>query len=198
MRSFQCACESQGVVPDMTVYRRCIGTTYARTEEIITQGHAPDFPYAAIAGEWSRRYEQHVLNHPVPVKSGARQLLDYLARQNIPAAIATQTRSHIAQRKLELAGLKGSFQQIVGGDQVRHGKPHPEPYLEAVRRLKMNPAQCWALEDSSNGVLSAQAAGMFVIQIPDLVPPSNEVRALASLIVPSLSEVLVLLKNMDS
>ena len=188
------ACEGQGIEPDLSAYRRCIGTTYARTREILMQAHGPSFPYQAVADDWSRRYETHVLHTPIRRKPGARNLLQYLEKQSTPVAVATQTRIRLAQRKLELAGLARYIQQVVGGDQVTRGKPHPEPYLTAATRLKVDPAHCWALEDSNNGVQAAHAAGMNVIHIPDLVAPSQAVRTLQFPTLNSLQEVIPLLE----
>jgi beta-phosphoglucomutase-like phosphatase (HAD superfamily) len=62
------------------------------------------------------------------------------------------------------------FAAVVPGDQVRHGKPHPEPYLTAAQRLGVAPQECVAIEDSPPGVRSAQAAGAAVVAVPHVVP----------------------------
>jgi len=88
-----------------------------------------------------------------------------------------------------MAGILHLFDFILGGDKVTNPKPHPEIYLNACRKLNEEPVKCLALEDSDNGVRSALGAGLMVIQVPDLVPPSGEVEASGHLIVESLAEV---------
>jgi len=71
----------------------------------------------------------------------------------------------------------GSFQAVVTGDAVTHGKPHPEPYLTAARMLGVDPAECVAIEDSDTGCRSAQAAGCTVLAVPHHVAvPAGERR----------------------
>ena len=108
----------------------------------------------------------------------------------MPCALATSTQGPLAETKLTLAGLHEYFVARVTGDLVRRGKPHPEPYLAAAARLGLEAHECWALEDSENGVRSAMAAGCQTIQVPDLVAPSETVRALGHDIVESLLDVL--------
>jgi beta-phosphoglucomutase-like phosphatase (HAD superfamily) len=81
------------------------------------------------------------------------------------------------------------------GCEVKHGKPDPEIYLLAASRLGVDPHHCLAFEDSNNGARSAVAAGMMTYQIPDLVTPSDEVRALGHTVVSSLSVVLSVIKD---
>jgi beta-phosphoglucomutase-like phosphatase (HAD superfamily) len=64
----------------------------------------------------------------------------------------------------------GTFAAVVTGDEVRHGKPHPEPYLTAAARLGLAPQACLAIEDSPTGVASAVAAGVLVVAVPAVVP----------------------------
>jgi beta-phosphoglucomutase-like phosphatase (HAD superfamily) len=81
---------------------------------------------------------------------------------------------------------------IAAGDYAR-GKPHPDPFLTAARRLGVAPADCLALEDSHNGVRAAAAAGMMTVMVPDLLPATPEMRALTVAVVDSLHDVAALL-----
>jgi len=82
--------------------------------------------------------------------------------------------------------LLEAFQVIVCGDEVTRSKPEPDIFIEAARRMDARPEECWAFEDSPNGVRSAVAAGMKVVQIPDLVEPDDALRALGHHIAPSM------------
>jgi beta-phosphoglucomutase-like phosphatase (HAD superfamily) len=91
---------------------------------------------------------------------------------------------------LDAAGLAGCFRATVSGDEVARGKPAPDVYLEAARRLGVEAAESVAVEDSTNGLLAAIAAGMLVVALPNPeFPPEQEALSRAALIVHSLDEL---------
>jgi HAD superfamily hydrolase (TIGR01509 family) len=194
LETFAAACHHAGIDPDLRRYLPCIGTTVEATRRILIDGFGPAFPIDEITAEWSRIYAAAVRAGAVPVKPGARALLETVYRAGIPAAVATSTARAIALHKLDAAGMSPFIAVVVAGDDVPAGKPDPAPYLEATRRLGREPRRCWALEDSESGVRSALAAGLYVIQVPDLVAPTVEVRALGHRIVDSLDAVAAMLQ----
>jgi HAD superfamily hydrolase (TIGR01509 family) len=129
----------------------------------------------------------------LPLKPGLTALLERLLARDMPRAVVTSTRRPRALYKLERVGLLTYFPLVVGGDEVVHPKPAPDIYLLAARRLQVDPSRCVVLEDSPAGVRSALAAGMTPIHIPDLLPPSDEVRALSHRIVATMEEAHALL-----
>lgn len=88
-----------------------------------------------------------------------------LAAQGIAMAVASSSRRHALEGKLELIGLDRYFDVMVGGDEVNHGKPEPDVYLEAAARLGVSPQACLAIEDADLGAQSAVAAGMRTVMI---------------------------------
>jgi beta-phosphoglucomutase-like phosphatase (HAD superfamily) len=91
---------------------------------------------------------------------------------------------------LELAGLTDCFRATVSSEEVEHGKPAPDVYLEAARRLGVAPERCAAVEDSHAGIRSAKAAGMRVIAIPNAsYPPDEEALHLADVVLESLDQL---------
>jgi HAD superfamily hydrolase (TIGR01509 family) len=124
------------------------------------------------------------------VKPGVHELLGWLEANAIKRAVATSTRRERAVSKLERTALLPRFHQIVGGDEVARGKPAPDIYVEAARRLSANAASCLVLEDSEPGVRAAFAAGMLPIMVPDLHPPSADLAALDLIVLPTLHDVL--------
>lgn len=88
-----------------------------------------------------------------------------LAAQGTTMAVASSSRRHALEGKLALTGLDRYFEVIVGGDEVAHGKPAPDVYLEAARRLGVLPTDCIAIEDADLGAQSAVAAGMRAVMI---------------------------------
>lgn len=101
-------------------------------------------------------------------RPGARELLAEQRSAGVPAALVTMSYRRLADAVVE-ALPPGTFGAVVVGDEVGNGKPHPEPYLTAARRLGVHPARCVAIEDSPPGAESAQAAGCHVLAVPHQV-----------------------------
>mgnify|MGYP000072935976 CR=1 FL=1 len=104
-------------------------------------------------------------------------------------AVATSTRTDRAKVKLSDSGILDYFDIIIGGDQVSNSKPDPEIYLKAASELSSEPSKCLAFEDSPNGVKSAVAAGLTVIQVPDLVQPDEDLLKMGHIVLGSLADV---------
>ena len=156
--------------------------------------HIGDVAAEALLADGHARYVA-VAESGVPHRPGIVALLDLLAAHAMPRAVATSTRSPLAQRKLEAAGLLGYFDVVCTSSDVAQPKPAPDVYLLAAERLGVSPAQCLVLEDSPTGVRAALAAGMTVVQVPDLLAPDDAVRALGHRIVGSLEEAQALLAH---
>ena len=105
----------------------------------------------------------------IPWRPGARELLEECRLSPVPTALVTMSWRRFVEPVVE-ALPAGSFDTVVVGDDVANGKPHPEPYLLAARRLGVDPARCLAIEDSPTGVASALAAGCTVLAVPNHVP----------------------------
>ncbi len=195
LRAFVAACQEMGLNPDLGIYHKCIGTNFARTRQILQEGYGPDFPYDAISKLWNQKFTHQVENFPIPKKEGVVSLLEFLEQTGIKRVIVTSTRYPTALKMLQNAGILRYFEFVIGGDQIINGKPHPEIYLNACQKLGEKPSDCLALEDSENGVRSALTAGLTVIQIPDLVQPTDEVKAFGHLILGSLIEVKTLIMH---
>jgi HAD superfamily hydrolase (TIGR01509 family) len=109
-----------------------------------------------------------VRDHGVPVQPGARELLAEVAAAGVPHALVTSSQRLFADEVLASTGM--TFAVVVCGEDVTATKPDPEPYLLAAKLLGADPARCVALEDSPNGVASAEGAGCHVVAVPSLVP----------------------------
>ena len=122
-----------------------------------------------------------------PWRPGARELLDALTAAGVPCALVTMSYREMAQAVLDSLPA-GTFAAVVTGDEVTHGKPHPEPYLAAARLLGVDIGRCVAIEDSVPGVASAEASGAATIAVPLMVdiPPAP-----GRTLLPSLAGVTV-------
>jgi HAD superfamily hydrolase (TIGR01509 family) len=147
----------------------------------------PD-PPEQINTEVVRRLEK-LYRERVPLIPGALDAVRRLAAR-WPLAIASSSNRPIIDLFLELTGTAGLFRATVSSEEVERGKPAPDVYLEAARRLGVDPTRCAAIEDSENGIRSAAAAGLKVVAIPNPVfPPSDEALALAAVVAASLDEL---------
>lgn len=127
--------------------------------------------------------------HGLPLIEGAVDAVERLA-ERWPLAVASSSNRPIIDLVLELSGLARCFRATVSSEEVARGKPAPDVYLEAARRLGADPARCAAIEDSHNGILAAKAAGMRVIAIPNKrYPPGREAMAAADVALGSIAEL---------
>lgn len=129
----------------------------------------------------------------VPVFPGARELVAALQQAGLPLAIASGALRAEIEAILAAAGLRSAFAAVVGADDVACTKPHPEPYLEAARRLRarlpdLEPRHCLAIEDSPPGILSARGAGMTVVGVAHSYPAAK-LCGVAHRVVGSLGEL---------
>ncbi|MFA0085763.1 HAD family hydrolase [Vibrio sp. 10N.261.51.F12] len=186
---FNEACQTLGVPFFEELYLSIIGCNAKTIRTRLTEGYKDVIDYELIHQEWRKNYDAVVLHKAIPIKKGAIELLDWLASKNIPMAVATSTQREVAEVKLKLAGLDKYFANITTGCEVTNGKPDPEIYLLAAKRLGVIPEFCLAFEDSNNGVKSAMAAAMNTYQILDLVTPCDEVRQLSPITHDSLFSV---------
>jgi HAD superfamily hydrolase (TIGR01509 family) len=147
----------------------------------------PD-PPDAINEEVVRRmlaaYREHL-----PLIPGAVEAVRRLSGR-FPLAVASSSNRPLIDTVLDVSGLKDCFRATVSSEEVARGKPSPDVYLEAARRLDIAPERCAAIEDSHNGIRSAKSAGMHVIAIPNpSYPPDAEALAQADVVITSLDEL---------
>jgi HAD superfamily hydrolase (TIGR01509 family) len=172
----------------------------------------PDAQWAMMgmsSPEWSR-YMHDVIGVPDPPDRISEEVVERLAelyRRELPLVdgaieavrrigarwplgIASSSNRPLIDLFLELTGTSDLFRATVSSEEVAHGKPAPDVYLEAARRLEVGPERCAAIEDSENGIRSAAEAGMCVVAIPNRVfPPSAKAISLADAVVEWLDEL---------
>ena len=173
---------------DSTVYA-CIGLTTEKTHELYRNKYGEDFPLDDFWRETTGRFAKKAKGGLLPVKKGARELLEMLYREGIPAVLASSTKTETVIRELIAADLFGYFKSIIGGDMVTKSKPEPDIFLLAAKRAGFAPEECIIIEDSFNGIRAARAAGGYVIMVPDLKQPDEEISSLADDIKQSLDDV---------
>ena len=115
-----------------------------------------------------------MLAHEIPLKPQVPQTLEKLRQMGYSMAVVTATAQEQAVSNLKLAGLLPFFDHVISASMVKRGKPAPDVYLHACEVLGVQPENCYAVEDSPNGVMSAHAAGCRTIMIPDLSQPDEK------------------------
>jgi HAD superfamily hydrolase (TIGR01509 family) len=191
--ALQAAARTMGLEMPIDFCHSMIGIPGRECNVMLQDFFGPAFVLDTFNGHFAAHVEK-VLEARVPVKPGAVELLDFLRDRGLPLAIATSSRAVTVQRHLGRAGLLDRFQAIATRYDVERGKPYPDVYLEAARRLGVVPAHCVALEDSNPGATAAHAAGAMTIMVPDILPPTEEVRAMGVHVVADLHEALRLLR----
>ena len=194
-RAWSRALAEHGLEMRTSDYSRLIGRNMADARLILLDAYGPDTPVDALDAARFRYSSAEVAERGVPLKPGLVALLDALDALGIPRAMATSTGRERATALLERAGLAGRFHAIVCGDDITRGKPAPDIFLVAARRLDAPATSCLVLEDSEPGVRAAHAARMKTVLVPDLAPVAPAARGLAWRIVANLEEVIPLLSQ---
>jgi len=153
---------------------RMVGISSQNARAVLMREYGDDFPYEEIRDEFrllcKREYEKGI-----PHKKGLDFLLEHLTAAKIPFGVATSTRRETAMENLEKAGILKYFAAITGGDEVANGKPAPDIFLLAAKKLGQPPSACAGFEDSPAGLRALAAAGIRSVFIKDLIDPPQEV-----------------------
>lgn len=133
--------------------------------------------------------DKYLETHPIEKKKGLDEILEYLSEKGIRMAVATATKEDKARKYLAQIDILNFFDEIVSAHMVENGKPKPDIYLEASKRLGFKPNECIALEDSPNGIKAAYSAGCIPIMIPDADLPDENTKKMLFACESDLSKV---------
>lgn len=164
-----------GYEPREEVLIKMIGIVNEQSDAILRDAFGPALNLPEFHGVW----RGHVLKayaNGIPLRPGARDLLDHLTGNGTPIAVATNSKTDPAKHHLKTAGIDHYFgaPRILGRDLVTTPKPAPDLFLYAADVLGTDPTHCLVFEDSDAGTIGARAAGMHVVQIPDMRPAGTD------------------------
>ena len=145
--------------------------------------------YEAVRNCRREMMDECLKREGIECKPGALELLSFLKEKGITAAVATATDPERTRRYLDQTGLAPYFNKVICASMVKEGKPSPDIYLHACGQLGVLPGECFAVEDSPNGVLSAYRAGCLVIMVPDQTEPDEELKKCLYAKADSLKEI---------
>lgn len=171
-----------------------VGLPGPACEAMLLDRYGETFPLAEVNRAFLVNRDRF-MEAGLSLKPGTLELLDGLAAADCPMAIVTSSSRSSAERNLSLAGIRSRFDTILTLDDVTRGKPSPDLYLLAARRLGFAPQVCIAVEDSNHGVAASHAAGAITIMVPDMAPPTDETRAKCAAVLPDLNAVLAMLRD---
>ena len=175
--------------------RAATGVNEAGTRKLFKEQYGDELPYDEMRARRKALFIERFDAGLVPVKPGARELLEYLSTSGYKVALASSTSTGTVTRELNMVDLMRYFDVVIGGDNVRNSKPDPEIFLMAMEQLGVSPEQSVIIEDSHNGVRAARSSGAYTIMVPDLLPVTDEMREKADIIKDSLTDVLAWLKE---
>lgn len=165
-----------------------IGLDHVLTRAYYARLFGGQFPYEQVEKRHSALFRAHIRAHGVPVKPGVGRILEEARRLGLRVGLGTSSRAVYAHAMFWLAEIDHHFHALVTRDLVQAGKPAPDIFLKAASMLGADPGDCLVFEDSINGIRAAQAAGMRVVMVPDLIEPTPELRAACFAVHSSLAE----------
>ena len=162
-------------VPEV-FFRAIAGSSGQRMLDIIHE-HIPGVDpseFRHLCMDWTHREQDRFL----PEKPGLHEIITFFIENGCEIAVASSSQLVRIEKNLCTAGIRDSISHIVTGDDVEHGKPHPEIFLKAAQQLELEPEECYVFEDSFNGIRAGHASGCFTVMIPDLQEPTAEISQL--------------------
>jgi HAD superfamily hydrolase (TIGR01509 family) len=191
-KSWQQASTELGYDLDDGLYATLVGRPTGDCERELLQRFGGEFPLDAFRLRWPELWRAGAEATGIQKKPGLLEFLNLVEHHGLPMAVATSSEAVYTEFSLRQAGLEGRFDAVVTGDQVARGKPNPDIYIEAARRLRIEPSRCVALEDSEAGIVAASSAGMVSLLIPER-QPSDRASHAAFRVLRSLDEARLLI-----
>lgn len=178
------------------MYKQTVGKRTPDTKIYYKSVFGDSFDYDVLREKNLESYLKYIEKNGVPKKPGIDALLKHLYKNGIKCAVATSTSEKTAVFELEKAGIYKYFSAAVFGDSIKHGKPAPDIFIEAARRLGVNCGECMCLEDSYNGIKAGCAAGMITVMVPDMLPPTEEIKQMVYAVANNLEDVIGIVEKL--
>lgn len=183
---------------DFSLYEAYIGVSDEELWLFYHQKYDPLFGREKVALFIQRSFDRAVELFEAgtaAMKPGLLELLSFLDKEKLARVIASSNQRHIIDILLNHHGLTKEFSHILSFENVQRAKPDPEIFLQAQTSLGLPKENLLILEDSTNGILAAERAGINVVMVPDLIAPTDEISAKTLAVFPSLKEIPTFLKK---
>lgn len=177
--------------------KTCMGFPRHEVRKKYLRLFGDDFDFEGLRLRMKERVKSQWEEYGVPLKEGAKGLLEYCRDKNIPCVVATSTYRESAEYMLKSAGIYDYFTAVVCGDDIENGKPNPDIFLEAAKRIGISATDCGGVEDSKSGIQAVRSAGMISFFIEDTLQADDEIRENADYVCSGLCDVLEILKEIN-
>lgn len=194
-RTFVPAWDYAGELQGVHDMGKCVFDVCGMNETGWTNYLVTHFPKLDLPAFKSDMREYIIKHGKVEFKSGAAELLEFLKVNSIKIAIASGSSTESVRHHLTEVGALDRFDVIVGGRDVKQGKPAPDIFLRAAKLLGVKPEDCFVFEDSANGIRAGYSAGMKCIGVPDMIPFDDDTKKLMFAELGSLFEAIDLFKT---
>jgi len=184
--AWQCAARELGKTLDTEFAERLFGRHADDVARLLGEALGPDFDRQAFFEVAEHHWFEILADEGIEGMPGIEALLHHLRVMGTPFALATNSDARYAERCLAAANLKDAFEVLVSRDQVQAGKPAPDLFLAAAKRLGVAPARCLVLEDSETGLMAARAAGTQPVLIQQRFELRDKLSSLADRSFPDL------------
>lgn len=171
-------------------YKTFLGKSIAFAKKETLALYGDDFPFEDVLKAVHLYMSTLFETQGVPLKEGLIELLEYLKNHNIQTIVATSSHRSRVDTILKLASLESYFNDSICGDEVKRGKPFPDTFLNACKKLAVEPSETLVLEDSQAGIRAGYSANIRTICIPDLLYPDTEHQEYVCAIKNNLHEVI--------
>jgi|SRR5690625_588782 len=194
-KAFKDTLSKYGYKFTIDIFKKMIGLGPGEDEIVLKTEYGDDFIMDTIEEEFKARFETLLKSEGLKIKPGTYELLKALDDYSIDRCIASSSSRKTIQSYLEMSNLENRFDFYISGDEVKHGKPYPDIFLEACDRAGKKTKHAIVLEDSYNGFLAAYRAGINCVIVPDIIEPNTKIKKHAYQIVNNLEEVVPLIKR---
>ena len=175
-----------------------LGCTYDEDERMMKERYGDDFPFACMYGEYRRRLAEYIRSGRDIYKPCLAECFEGLKARGVKIALATSTaRENFESYLPHLPQMQHAFDATVCGREAGRGKPFPDIFIEAARRLGLQPEECIGVEDSPKGLRCLTAAGCVRVMIPDMLPCDERVAGLVDYEVENLALLLSLIDRLN-
>lgn len=188
--------KKRGYKDSRDFYTTTLGTRPKMTCEMYKKQYGDDIPFYEMLEEVHEYMENVFETRGIPLKKGLIPLLEYLKENNYKAIVATSSHKDRVMKIFDKAHLHQYFDDYICGDEVENGKPNPEIFIKACKKLGVDPCDAIVLEDSEMGIQASYDANIPVICIPDMKYPSDKYANMTFKIVESLLDVLDYIKEL--
>ena len=172
---WQSVFEKYGYKMTKELYVNVMGTGRKNAIKTFLENFGDDLPIEKMYEEKDNQLFYIIENQGIPLKEGVKELFSMLKEKNYKIALATSAKRERVEKQIKDKWLKESFDAIVCGDDVEKGKPSPDIFLKAAKKIDVEPENCFVVEDSPAGIKAAFSGGMKGIHVEDLKAADEDI-----------------------